>query len=389
MKIMHVSLCSPFNEGWSYQENIIPKYNKLDGNDVVILTTRYTDNKESNGFDMVSSGEYYYDDIKIRRLDEKKWIPSKLNLKIRVFEGLYKTISMENPDLIFFHGIQSFEMLTIKRYLKRNPNCKWVVDNHGSYYNSGKNWLSRTLLHKILYRIINYCCKSRVDHYFAITPECKKFMIEMYGISEKKISYLFLGYDPELIEEIESQNTRCSLRKKYGFKQDEVVLITGGKLNKGKKIIETIELFSKIKSANSKLIIFGTVSKDIEEQFTEEIKKNKNIIFFGWQDQNNINELLLLSDIGIFLGSQSALWQQSIGANLPLILSEQENAFYLDFNGNVLFLDRENSNELEIKLENLVNNPDKISKMRDICIKKAKKEFSYKTISRKAILKHE
>lgn len=41
MRICHLCLNGPYNEGWNYQENILPKYHALQGNDVYQIVTPY------------------------------------------------------------------------------------------------------------------------------------------------------------------------------------------------------------------------------------------------------------------------------------------------------------------------------------------------------------
>ncbi|WNF90840.1 glycosyltransferase family 4 protein [Vagococcus fluvialis] len=387
MKIVHICLCGPYNDGWSYQDNLIPNYNKLDGHDVTVITSRYIDNKESKGVDKVKSGEYTYDNINIIRLEKALLIPEVVNLKLRKYRKLYSHLEAIQPDLIFFHGIQSIEMLVVKKYIKNNSDCKWVVDNHASYYNSATNNFSKNIIHKLFYRSVISKSEKYIDQYFSITPECKKFMVDMYSINEKRIDDLYLGFDTILFEKILKKYSKKELRDIYDIDKDSVVLVTGGKLNKSKRIIQTIDIFNEINSSNSLLLIFGILSEDIEKEFLKKINENKRIKYLGWKNQNEINELLLLSDIGVYLGSQSALWQQSIGAGLPLVISVEENANYLDFGGNILFTNRNNKSETIEKVQEIINSKDLVEEMSMICETKAKKHFSYREISRKAILK--
>ena len=51
MKILHCCLSCFYNENYNYQENFLPRYNKLDGNDVMIIASTETfTNNNSLGF---------------------------------------------------------------------------------------------------------------------------------------------------------------------------------------------------------------------------------------------------------------------------------------------------------------------------------------------------
>jgi 1,2-diacylglycerol 3-alpha-glucosyltransferase len=42
MKIVHLCLSAFYVEGFGYQENVIPRYNRKDGHEVVIIASRFT-----------------------------------------------------------------------------------------------------------------------------------------------------------------------------------------------------------------------------------------------------------------------------------------------------------------------------------------------------------
>lgn len=39
LKIMHIAPNAPYNAGWSYQENLLPKYQAALGHDVMLVVT--------------------------------------------------------------------------------------------------------------------------------------------------------------------------------------------------------------------------------------------------------------------------------------------------------------------------------------------------------------
>ena len=154
MKIVHLCLSNFYIEGFGYQENIIPRYNKKDGHSIVIIASRFTYNIANGESDIARTGKYYNDDgIKVIRIDYKyKWL-GKLNDKFKVYEKTYNLLEEENPNLIFCHGVQFFDLYEVTRY-KKNPDCKLFADNHAASINSGTNILSREILHKIIYKKI-------------------------------------------------------------------------------------------------------------------------------------------------------------------------------------------------------------------------------------------
>ena len=71
MKIVNVIINGVYTDGYSYQENLLPKYHKLNGNDTYIITSN---NKFSTGDNIVKveCGEYLDENgVKIIRLPLK------------------------------------------------------------------------------------------------------------------------------------------------------------------------------------------------------------------------------------------------------------------------------------------------------------------------------
>ena len=49
MKIVHISLYGPVTDGWNYQDNMIPKFQIQNGNEVTIIASKWVFNTEGTG----------------------------------------------------------------------------------------------------------------------------------------------------------------------------------------------------------------------------------------------------------------------------------------------------------------------------------------------------
>lgn len=387
MKIVHLCLCGPYNDNWGYQENIIPKYNKKDGHDVTVLTSIFVDSTEFVGYEKVEPGQYYLDDgVKVIRIPFKRSSLNKIVEKLRIYEDFYLLLENEKPDLIFMHGIQFIDMGVVVNYIKNNPNCKLVADNHASYENSGNNILSREVLHKVIYRRTIQKSLNYIKKIYSITPGCQKFAMDMYNIPEEKMEYLYLGIDIDRVKLDLKEEINAKIRKQYNISNEDFVLISGGKLSKGKNVELLLDSFKEIKTKNIKLILFGEFSKDINILMLEKLKQDNRIIYIGWQSPEEINNLYLASDLAVFPGSQSSLWQQAIGCGLPAIFKQWEGIEYLDLGGNCIFLNNSDSKEELIRNINLlISNNELYKRMKLVAEDKGFEMFSYESISRRAI----
>lgn len=386
MKAVHLCLSNFYIEGFGYQENLLPKYHKKDGHDVTIIASRFTYNKNNGSPDLAPAGEYINSDgIKVIRIDYKyKWL-GKINDKLKIYKNTYKLLEKEKPDLIFNHGIQFLDLKEVVRYVKDNPKCKLIVDNHAAYINSGRNILSRLILHKIIYKNAINKALPWIEKIFVLAPGCKEFIVDMYNIPHEKLEYLYLGADTEKINFENQENTKSRIRNDLEIKNDDFVLITGGKLSKGKNTKLLIESLNEIPDDNLKLVIFGVFSDDIKDEMLNLIKKDSRIRYVGWLQGGDVYDYYLASDVAIFPGTKSALWEQAICSGLPLICKRWKGMEYVDVGGNCIFIDGDDKEKIIESIKLLMNDKVTLENMSKIAKTKGYERFSYERIARQSI----
>ena len=72
MKIVHIAPQAPYNEGWGYQENLLPKYQKKLGHDVTLIVSNLENSQ--NGIREVLPTDYVREDgVRVIRLKAKKY----------------------------------------------------------------------------------------------------------------------------------------------------------------------------------------------------------------------------------------------------------------------------------------------------------------------------
>lgn len=386
MKIVHVCLSGSYNDNWGYQDNLIPKYNKKDGHDVTVITSIFINSTEDEGYEKVEPGEYFLENgIKVIRIPFKKFFINKIVERLRVYEGLYEKLDQEKPDLIFMHCIQFLDMFEVIRYVKNHPNCKLVADNHATYENSAQNFLSKAILHKIIWKRTIQKSLQYVSKFFMLAPACKDFAKDMYDIPEEKMEYLYLGADTEKIDFEKKEDIKIRIREKLDIKLDDFVLVTGGKLSKGKNTKLLLDVLKRIDSKNIKLIIFGAFSDDIKDELLYEISQDNRVRYIGWLNGEDVYDYYLASDVAVFPGTKSALWEQAICSGLPLICKRWKGMEYVDVGGNCIFIDGDDEDKIVESIELLANDKELYAKMASVARTKGYDKFSYEKISRQAI----
>lgn len=384
MKVVHLCLACFFPDGFSYQENLLPKYHKDLGYDVEVIASLESFNKEGK-FIILEPCKPYINEygIKVTRLEYK--YNNKFAKKIKIYKNTYNTIRNAKPDILFIHGLQFWDMHEVVRYLKEHRNVSVFVDNHADYLNSATNWLSKNILHKIIWK---YCAKEIEPYtvrFYGVLPARVDFLKDVYGVTDKKCELLVMGADDEFVEK--AIPTFDSIRDRYMISSEDFLIVTGGKINATKT--ETLDLMAAVAESNFekiKLIIFGSVDDSLRPRF-DLLCKNERIQFVGWQDAQNTYCLMNAANIIVFPGLHSVMWEQAVALGKPCIFRDLDGFHHVDLGGNAIFLKDVSIESLKNTIEKLYLNPEQYEKMKKIATTKGMKYFSYKDISTRSINK--
>jgi len=149
MRILHLMLANFYIDNYNYQENVLPRQNKLDGHDVrIIASTETFVNNIHTGY--LQPGSYINEDgIPVTRLPYRIIINHLISRKLRMYPKVYQLLDDFSPDVIFCHGIQTFELKTLRLYKKNNPSVRLYVDSHSHIDQTASGFLSKNILHRI------------------------------------------------------------------------------------------------------------------------------------------------------------------------------------------------------------------------------------------------
>lgn len=376
MKIVNLALGNSYNEGWGYQENLLTKWQKLNGNDVTIIASRTVNNKNDDGYHLIDCEEYTNDlGIKVIRIDYliNNWVFRTL----RIFKNLYKTIEAENPDFIFIHNGQFLDSLKVCKYLKTHPNCKAVCDNHADETNSAKSFFPK-LLHYTIWRFCMQQLNKYVSKFYGVLPIRCDFLKKYYKLPDNKVDLLVMGVDDELIEK--SKELISVTKEKYNIDNNVINIVTGGKIDHYKT--ETLNLMEAVKdNPKINLYIFGSIGDEIKNRFDELLSENMKYV--GWLSQEESYALLQACDIAIFPGRHSVIWEQCVGLGVPLVIRKWPGTDHVDINNNCLFLHKGSKQEILNTIE-YVCNKNNLSNLKENA-RNTNSMFSYKNIASKSL----
>lgn len=384
MNIVHIAANSPFNDGWGYQDNLLPKYQIKLGHTVTMLVT---DTAHSD------DGIVHVDEQKFKSVDgfdvvrfPYKQYPIKTLTKIFYRMEIYETLIDLQPDFIFFHGLLSRTFCDVIRYKKQREKsgkiCVVVQDNHLDYnigiqFSTFKQKLLRTY-----YRKFNKRTQRYVSRVYGVTPWRKMYAEDYFGISSEKTDVLIMGADDEKIDFLHRNKIRLALRKKFNVADDEFLVMTGGKIDRRKNVIPLLKACGTLKKV--KLVVFGSILEDVKEEFMLLADSYSNVNFIGWVPADQVYDYFFASDLLFFPGQHSVLWEQACAAKIPCVFLRWEGMEHVDVGGNADFIECPSVDVIKEKIKDLCFTP-RYYAMKSIAISNATNAFLYSEIAKKSI----
>lgn len=377
MNILHVTIASHYTENMTYQDNQLSDQNALDGHIVTVISDCF----KFEGSRLIKTPEedrILSNGVRLIRVEYDSIINPLISSKVRKVSKLYKIIQGIQPDVILFHGVAGYEMLTVAKYKKINPNTKLYIDSHEDFHNSGTFWLSRTLQYRMFNRFIVRKIQNVVDKFLYLSYESKEFLEKMYDLEDDQLEFYPLG--GHVVEKDEKKEFSREIRSQHGYTQDDILVLHSGKLSPAKKTKELIIAFKSVPNPRLKLIIVGSIPTENSHTLTELIQSDKRINFAGWKQSSELVKYLCAADLYFQPGTQSATMQNAICCGAPVALAPYpSHEPYLKGNG---FYAETVEDYIGI-FEKVSKNPDILRKMSENSYKIARSLLDYRILAKR------
>lgn len=378
MRILHIMLANFYCEGYEYQENILPQMNKKDGHDVKIIAS-------TEAFD--ETGKYTYlkpqkyankYDIEVVRLPYVRWMPSIIARKVRIYKGLWEQLELYKPDLIFCHSLMFWDLRTISAYKKKYPQVKLYADFHSDYNNSATNFISKNILHKMIYRPIILKHMKNFEKLYYITVETKEFLQKLYKIPDEYLEFYPLGGIIEC-EKVRDEY-RNKIRNKLGIKKNEMMILHSGKMGVAKKTVNILSALKELEFPEIKLVLIGVFDEKYEKDVMAYIESDNRMIYEGWKSGEELRQYMCAADLYLQPGSQSIVAQTAVCSNCGLAVAPHIS--YKELFGERVFY-VESKEEIKNLIEEVINNPQILEEKRKQGFDFAQSYLDYRVLSRK------
>lgn len=385
MKIAHVCLTGPYNDGWTYQENMLARHHRLMGHDVVVLATPYSTDVETGKFQWFEVGRSINtEDVQIVRLPPVFGRTPQRWSRLSVYRDVRRCLEEYSPDVVFVHGCQFLDAVAVAKYCRGHGATQLYVDNHADWFNSASNWVSRKVLHGIIWRTCAKALEPHACRFWGVTEDRCRFLIEMYGVAPGKVGLLPLGAEVDQLTNSERLATRAEVRARYSVPLDDFLIVAGGKINRDKNVHLLMRAVVGMGLPGVKLLVFGSVLEDVREEFLC-LAKSPSIRYVGWADPSNMMRYLTAGDLAVFPGSHSVLWNQVVLAGVPALFRRWGEDTAVDIGGNCLFLNRGDVEEISSVLQKIMTDSNLYETMRTAAQSSARMKFAYSRIARLAI----
>ncbi|WP_342590876.1 glycosyltransferase [Olsenella profusa] len=379
---MHLCLACFFPDGFTYQENMLPKWHKRLGYDVEVIASLLSFDK--GGLDIILPKPTSYlneYNIPVTRLAYKS--PMQIYRKLNRFIGLADALEKAAPNILFIHGCQFLDIDIVVAYLENHPGIKVYVDNHADYSNSARNWLSKHVLHRLIWKRCAKLVAPYTSMFWGVLPARVDFLVENYDLPRAKCALLVMGADDDEVERASNSPVRISIRNRFRFTDDDFVVVTGGKIDTEKR--QTLQLMDAVRLMDEhiKLLVFGPIASEMKEEFDEKFDSDK-MVHVSWANASESYDYFAAADVVCFPGRHSVYWEQAAAMGKPLIVKRWPGTEHVNINDNVMFLDSGGAEEI-VRAIMRVSSSDSFASQIKHNASCAAKSFLYSDIAKRSI----
>lgn len=376
MRVAHVCLSCFYIDHFGYQENELVRQHVEDGHEVVVIASTETFGDDGK-LTYVQPATYLgTDGAQVIRLPYRKVLPHALMRKLRMHPGVFELLCEAKPEVILFHGLCGWELHAVVRYKRTNPTVRLYVDSHEDSNNSARSFLSKHVLHRLYYAWIIRRCMEFFDKILCISVEVMEFVQKTYGVPAQMLEFYPLG--GRVFSDEEYAQRRARGRLELGLKDDQVMLLQTGKMGQRKRVLESIDAFSKTEGESLRFILAGSIDEQIRSEVMARIARDKRITFLGWKTTEQLKELLCTADVYVQPGTQSATMQMSLCARCPVVLDNvPSHRPFVDGNGWLV----RSVGELNSVFKEIRDQPSALKEMSSKSLKIAKRYLDYRALA--------
>jgi len=319
VKVIHFCLSCFYIDGRSYQENELVRHHVKGGNDVLVVASTENHDEKAQVTYVEPCRYIGGDGAAVIRLPYRGW-PHVIARKLRIYPDVRKILDEFQPNVIVFHGVTAWELLTVAKYKRDYPEVTLYVDAHESAQGSARSFVSREMLHKRWYAPIVRKAINDIPMVLGVSIDIMDFVHETYGVPREQLEFFPLAGDPLADEDIASRGKMT--RAMMGISKDTILFVQSGKQNYRKKLDQTLRAFGTTANSNFRLLIVGRVFDDVRDEVEPLIAADPRVEVLGWKTPEELTDILCAADVYVQPGTQSASMQNSLCCGCAIIIAD-------------------------------------------------------------------
>lgn len=272
---------------------------------------------------------------------------------------LLKLLREENPDMVISAHPFSSQMCA---YLKRKGKVNFPLATIMTDFAPHDQWL---VGHEF------------TEYFFVAHDKMKNYLLSK-GIDESKVFDIGIPISTRFTKEF----NRTDILKEFNLKDDKKTILFFGGWNSGSAQTRTLKIFEVLAtfSRNYQIVAISARNQKLQEGY-ENIVKEYNLDNVTILDYTNkVPELMSVADL-VVAKPGGLTTSESLAMGLPMIIinpiagQEEENAEFLEQKGVGIWMRKDDN--IKEKLENLLNNEEKLVQMTECTKLIANKYSSY------------
>ncbi|MDG6226160.1 MAG: glycosyltransferase family 4 protein [Candidatus Thermoplasmatota archaeon] len=232
-----------------------------------------------------------------------------------VYDGVEKALRGLSPEVVHAHGPWQYGTRVAAR-LKTQLKYALVIDEHAYSTTYDQAPSLRNALLDIEYRTLRApkarYALSRADAVVAVSDETERFLREFYKI--ENVHMIPLGVDHRLF--CRDQNSRRRVRSEIGIGDDDLLLVSAGRIERAKRLELIIE-GAMLSDDRMRLIIVGQGDREYIDELVS--MADERVTFAGFKTAKELSSIYSASDIGLW-GKASITIREAMSCSLPLVL---------------------------------------------------------------------
>lgn len=286
---------------------------KKRGHDVKILTLSNTRGSQKLG------DVYFVGSFPVR-------VYPQARMTVKPYHHFIKEIIEWKPDII--HTQSEFTTCFYARQIANKLNVPLVHTYHTMYEDYTHYLIPSKRMGKKAVAIMSKYILDKADE--VIVPTNKVMgALKSYGV-KRKIIEIPTGISLDKFSQELEFSEKAALKKQYGIKDSDKVLVTIGRLGKEKNIHELIDLMKPLSKTNNqvKLLIVGDgpVRQLLENQVSG-LHLEGTVFFTGMVPQEDVHKYYHMGDVFISASTsetQGLTYIEAMASGLPLICRKDE-----------------------------------------------------------------